>query len=103
MARSFGQLDTSWYNGREDLVLEKTPHLFLHLLAEIGPGIIHSEHNPARRLITQPRLYHFYDLYELAHSLQGVEFCLQWYQEQRTWRETVNSEQAQAGWVSMIT
>ena len=97
MAGGFGQLDAPGYYGLEDLVLEEAPHLFLHLLAEVGPSVIHGEHHPAHGLAAQPGLHHLYDLYELAHALQGVELGLKWYQKQVAGGEAVDGEQAQAG------
>lgn len=97
MAGGLSQLDAPRYYGLEDLVLEEAPHLFLHLLAEVGPGVVHGENYPAGGLAAQPGFYHLYDLYELAHALQGVELRLKWYQEQVARGEAVDGEQAQAG------
>ena len=97
MAGGLGQLDAPGYYGLEYLVLEEAPHLFLHLLAEVGPGIVHGEHHPASGFAAQPGLHHLYDLYELAHALQSVELGLKWYQKQVAGGETVDGEQAQAG------
>ena len=97
MAGGFSQLDASGDYGLEDLILEEAPHLFLHLLAEVGPGVVHGKHHPAGGLAAQPGLHHLYDLYELAHPLQGVELGLKWYQKQVAGSEAVDGEQAQAG------
>lgn len=97
MAGGLSQLDAPGYYGLEDLVLEEAPHLFLHLLAEVGSGVVHGEHHPAGGLAAQSSLHHLYDLYELAHALQGVELGLKWYQEQVAGGEAVDGEQAQAG------